>query len=140
MGGDDGLISIFLKTTAESLEHCLVHDITKSPMKLAHMFWKLQPDSAIFYDAAFRRFDKVTYKDSACTGWVIDDATLIQALATTWRRTSSPTRARRTRTCRSPSMAFTAGTLGTLAVLLALLAAALAPCVVLLRSSVSGVV
>ena len=84
MGGDDGLISIFLKTTAESLEHCLVHDITKSPMKLAHMFWKLQPDSAIFYDAAFRRFDKVTYKvkDSACSGWVIDDATLIQALAT----------------------------------------------------------
>ena len=82
MGGDDGLISIFLKTTAESLEHCLVHDITKSPMKLAHMFWKLQPDSAIFYDAAFRRFDKVTYKDSACTGWVIDDATMIQAWAT----------------------------------------------------------
>ena len=38
--------------------------------------------SAIFYDAAFRRFDKVTYKDSACSGWVIDDATLIQALAT----------------------------------------------------------
>ena len=82
MGDDDGLISIFLKATAESLEHCVVHDITKSPMKLAHLFWKLQPDSAIFYDAAFRRFDKVTYKDSACSGWVIDDATLIQAWAT----------------------------------------------------------
>ena len=64
LGADDGFIMIILQACAASLLNAVVHDSSKSPMKLIHMYYKLMPDRAVYYDIAFQRFGKIEYKES----------------------------------------------------------------------------